>query len=88
MFTVLRNTHHARRALLQRFILLVTVLSLPHDSVAKEEPVEEHVTFSAGEITLEGLFSTSTQTPTIGAVVCHPHPLYGGEIRTTMSSPR
>jgi hypothetical protein len=43
----------------------------------EEGLVEEHVTFSAGEITLEGLFSTPAQPPLVGVVVCHPHPLYG-----------
>jgi alpha/beta superfamily hydrolase len=48
--------------------------------------VEEQVTFSAGEITLEGLFQTPTQAPTIGAVLCHPHPLYGGEMHNNIVS--
>ena len=51
---------------------------------AKEGIVEEHVMFPAGAITLEGLFATPVQTPTIGAVVCHPHPLYGGEMRNNV----
>lgn len=48
--------------------------------------MEEHVMFPAGEITLEGLFATPAQTPTIGAVVCHPHPLYGGEMHNNVVS--
>ncbi|MGE0825170.1 MAG: alpha/beta hydrolase [Candidatus Binatia bacterium] len=48
--------------------------------------MEEHVTFSAGDITLEGLFSTPAQRPQIGVVVCHPHPLYGGEMHNNVVS--
>lgn len=48
--------------------------------------MEEQVTFSAGDITLEGLFQTPAQTPTIGAVLCHPHPLYGGEMHNNIVS--
>jgi uncharacterized protein len=53
---------------------------------AKEEIVEEQVTFPVGDITLEGLFWTPPQTPTIGAVLCHPHPLYGGEMHNNVVS--
>jgi hypothetical protein len=42
--------------------------------------------FPVGDITLEGLFWTPGQTPTIGAVLCHPHPLYGGEMRNNVVS--
>ena len=48
--------------------------------------MEEHVTFPVGDITLEGLLSLPSQTPRIGAVVCHPHPLYGGEMRNNIVS--
>lgn len=48
--------------------------------------MEEQVTFSAGDITLEGLFQTPTPTPAIGAVLCHPHPLYGGEMHNNVVS--
>ena len=51
--------------------------------------MEEHITFPVGEgadaITLEGLLSTS-QAPTLGAVLCHPHPLYGGEMHNNVVS--
>lgn len=53
---------------------------------AKEGIVEEHVMFPVGEIMLEGLLAASAQTPTIGVVVCHPHPLYGGEMRNNVVS--
>jgi len=48
--------------------------------------MEEQVTFPAGEITLEGLFWTPPQTPSLGAVLCHPHPLYGGEMHNNIVS--
>ena len=67
-------------------ILCILYLVVSQPCWAQEEIVEEQVTFSAGEITLEGLFSTPTQTPTIGAVVCHPHPLYGGEMHNNVVS--
>jgi alpha/beta superfamily hydrolase len=68
------------------FWVTVLLLSLAHVCWAKEGIVEEHVTFPAGEITLEGLFATPAQTPTIGAVICHPHPLYGGEMHNNVVS--
>ena len=34
-----------------------------------EERMEEHVTFPAGDITLEGLFSTPQDTAQMGAVL-------------------
>jgi alpha/beta superfamily hydrolase len=46
--------------------------------------VEEQVMFPVGAISLEGLYSTPTQAPQIGAVVCHPHPLYGGEMHNNV----
>jgi uncharacterized protein len=48
--------------------------------------VEEHVTFPVGEITLEGLFWAPPQTPAVGVVLCHPHPLYGGEMHNNIVS--
>lgn len=48
--------------------------------------MEEQVTFPVGEITLEGLFWTPPQTPPLGAVLCHPHPLYGGEMHNNIVS--
>jgi len=54
--------------------------------VAKEGIVEEHVTFPVGDITLEGLFWMPPQPPAIGAVLCHPHPLYGGEMHNNVVS--
>jgi alpha/beta superfamily hydrolase len=42
---------------------------------------EEPVSFKAGALTLEGRFARPTsKTAVPGAVVCHPHPLYGGSM--------
>lgn len=42
---------------------------------------EEQITFSSGELTLEGMIAKpATATVERGAVVCHPHPLYGGSM--------
>ena len=48
----------------------------------KERPMKEHpVTFASGDLTLEGLIALPDDGgPTRGAVVCHPHPLYGGSM--------
>ncbi|MGH7962817.1 MAG: alpha/beta hydrolase [Candidatus Binatia bacterium] len=48
--------------------------------------MEEQVTFPVGDITLEGLLWSPSQTPHIGAVLCHPHPLYGGDMRNNVVS--
>jgi alpha/beta superfamily hydrolase len=53
---------------------------------AKEGSVEEHVMFPVGEITLEGLLWAPPQAASIGAVLCHPHPLYGGEMHNNVVS--
>lgn len=42
--------------------------------------MEERVTFGVGEITLEGLLWMPSHTPSLGVVLCHPHPLYGGNM--------
>jgi alpha/beta superfamily hydrolase len=46
--------------------------------------VEEHVTFPVGNMTLEGLFWAPTHPPQVGVVLCHPHPLYGGEMHNNV----
>jgi uncharacterized protein len=46
--------------------------------------VEEQVRFPVGAISLEGLYAAAPQAPQIGAVVCHPHPLYGGEMHNNV----
>jgi len=42
---------------------------------------EEQITFSSGELTLEGMIARpGSSTAERGAVMCHPHPLYGGSM--------
>src|SRR5882724_11918298 len=38
---------------------------------------QEPITFTAGELRLEGMLAVPPNA-TRGAVLCHPHPLYGG----------
>lgn len=38
------------------------------------------VRFLSGDLTLEGLLHLPQRTPAPGIVVCHPHPLYGGDM--------
>lgn len=60
----------------------------PH--AIEEDAVEQPVTFPVGDgpdaLQLEGLFSTPDAPPRGGVVVCHPHPLYGGEMRNNVVS--
>jgi alpha/beta superfamily hydrolase len=47
--------------------------------------VEQYVTFPAGGLTLEGVFhrpETGSSFPAVA--VCHPHPLYGGEMHNSV----
>jgi len=41
---------------------------------------EQPVTFSSGDLTLEGLLAVPEATANACGVVCHPHPLYGGSM--------
>jgi alpha/beta superfamily hydrolase len=46
---------------------------------------EERVTFKSGELTLEGLIAyPDSAGPHRAAVVCHPHPLYGGSMHNNV----
>jgi uncharacterized protein len=46
---------------------------------------EEKVTFPSGELTLEGLLARPAgSAPAPGAVVCHPHPMYGGSMHNSV----
>lgn len=40
--------------------------------------------FPVGEISLEGRYAAPTSPSQVGAVVCHPHPLYGGEMNNNV----
>jgi len=46
--------------------------------------VEEQVRFPAGNVVLEGLLSLPEPAARTGVVVCHPHPLYGGEMHNNV----
>jgi hypothetical protein len=46
--------------------------------------MEEQVRFPVGGITLEGLLWLPSGAPRSGAVVCHPHPLYGGDMHNNV----
>lgn len=48
--------------------------------------MEERVTFPASGLQLEGLLSLPSQAPKVGVVVCHPHPLRGGEMGNNVVS--
>ncbi len=48
--------------------------------------MEQSVTFPSGGSTLEGLLSLPAVTPAISVVICHPHPLYGGDMRNNVVS--
>lgn len=45
---------------------------------------EERISFPVGDIALEGLISAPREAVSIGVVVCHPHPLYGGEMHNNV----
>ncbi|HLK86154.1 MAG TPA: alpha/beta fold hydrolase [Candidatus Binataceae bacterium] len=46
---------------------------------------EEPATFKSGELTLEGMIARpAAGGPWRAAVVCHPHPLYGGSMRNNV----
>jgi alpha/beta superfamily hydrolase len=41
---------------------------------------EQQVTFASENLTLEGLYSPPPAAALLGAVMCHPHPQYGGSM--------
>ena len=49
-------------------------------SVQRSRRVDIKVTFPAGDLILEGCLSTSTPGKGVGVVLCHPHPLHGGNM--------
>jgi len=46
--------------------------------------VEQPVRFPAGDVTLEGLIFIPAGAVSAGVVVCHPHPLYGGDMHNNV----
>ncbi len=42
------------------------------------------VTFVSGDITLEGVLHLLEQPPSPGVLICHPHPLYGGNMHNNV----
>ena len=45
----------------------------------------EHIFFKSGDITLEGVVSYPQQSLSYpGVVICHPHPLYGGDMNNNV----
>ncbi|TMG06453.1 MAG: hypothetical protein E6I09_01970 [Chloroflexi bacterium] len=42
------------------------------------------VTFASGVLTLEGALNLPERTPAPGIVVCHPHPMYGGDMHNNV----
>ena len=42
------------------------------------------LTFPSGDLTLEGILHTPGDTPAAGAVVCHPHPQWGGDMHNNV----
>jgi alpha/beta superfamily hydrolase len=55
--------------------------------VEREEMSQTHVRFSASGIVLEGILEKPEGEPPVPAVaVCHPHPLYGGDMYNNVVS--
>ena len=46
--------------------------------------MEQRVTFPAGGVILEGMLSLPSKPARTGVVVCHPHPLRGGDMHNTI----
>lgn len=46
--------------------------------------MDTKVTFPSGELVLEGRLWTSTSARDIGVVLCHPHPLHGGNMHNNV----
>ncbi len=42
------------------------------------------VTFASGDLTLEGVVHLPSSLPSPAVVVCHPHPLYGGDMHNSV----
>ena len=68
------------------FALMGYAMHAPERLASQEKHVEESVTFQVGPLTLAGLLSMPAQPPTLGVVLCHPHPLYGGDMYNNIVS--
>jgi alpha/beta superfamily hydrolase len=49
-------------------------------------PEERPVTFPSGPLTLEGILHLSNKIPSPGMAICHPHPVYGGDMHNNVVS--
>ena len=47
-------------------------------------PQSSAINLPSGELSLEGLLHVPEQTPAPGIVVCHPHPMYGGDMHNNV----
>ena len=47
-------------------------------------PESRAVKFASGALTLEGVLDLPEQAPAPGIVVCHPHPMYGGDMHSNV----
>jgi alpha/beta superfamily hydrolase len=55
--------------------------------VEREEVSQDHVRFSASGVVLEGIFERPKgEAPFPAVAVCHPHPLYGGDMYNNVVS--
>src|SRR5919197_5394327 len=54
--------------------------------MVRSEHVDKKVTFSAGDLTLEGRVWLATGSRDIGVVLCHPHPLHRGNMYSNVVS--
>jgi uncharacterized protein len=45
---------------------------------------DRSVSFKSGDRTLEGILRLPNETPAPGIVVCHPHPMYGGDMHNNV----
>jgi uncharacterized protein len=51
-----------------------------HSNVMMPTMKEDRTSFSSAELTIEAMIAKPESTVERGAVVCHPHPLYGGSM--------
>jgi len=48
--------------------------------------MDKRVTFQAGDLILEGRVWLATGSRDVGVVLCHPHPLHGGNMYSNVVS--